>query len=173
MPFYLKEVDVVPEVTKFKSALIVPCRFCPAVSFALRKQQTYIKLFRNFLKTESYEQHINNIQARLEKEGLKTSVFKSNLLNFVFCMWTTGQREKFIKKAHQYEAVIVIGCEAAYKSVCDIIKSTDCKVFLAMESEGVVNAKPKFQLPFNISLELSSVTPILFQEKQSARDVSF
>jgi elongation factor P--beta-lysine ligase len=86
MPFYLKEVDVVPEVTKFKSALIVPCRFCPAVSFALRKQQTYIELFKRFLKTESYEQHINNMQSRLEKEGLKTNVFKSNLLNFVFCM---------------------------------------------------------------------------------------
>jgi hypothetical protein len=86
-------------------------------------------------------------------------------------MWTSGQRKKLLKHAHQYEAVVVIGCEAAYKSVCDIIKSTDCKVFLGMESEGVFNATPKFHLPFNISLELSSVTPILIQEKQHGVEV--
>jgi hypothetical protein len=167
MPFYLKDVEVVPEVAKFQSALIVPCRFCPAASFALRKQQTYIELFKGFLKTESYEQHINNMQSRLEEKGLKTNVFKSNLLNFVLCMWTSGQRERLLEHAGQYEALVVMGCEAAYRSVCDIVKSTDCKVFLGMESEGVFNAKPKFKFPFKISLELSSVTPILFEERQS------
>jgi hypothetical protein len=171
MPFYLKAVDVVPEVAKFQSALIVLCRFCPAASLAVRKQQPYIEFFRRFLKTESYEQLINNMQSRLEKEGLKTSVFKGNLLNFIICLWTSGQRKKLLKHAHQYEAVVVMGCEAAYEDVCDIIKSTDCQVFHGMESEGVLNAIPKFHLPFNISLELNSVTPMLCQEKQSEAEV--
>ncbi len=170
MPFYLKEVDVVPEVVKFQSALIVLCRFCPAASLAVRKDQPYIEFFRRFIKTESYEQHINDMQFRLEKEGLKTSVFKGNLLpvplNFIICMWTSGQRKKLLKHAHQYEAVVVMGCEAAYESVCNIIKSTDCQVFHGMESEGLLDAIPKFHWPFNISLELSSVTPILCQKKE-------
>ena len=166
MPFYLKEVDIVPEVTKFQSALIVLCRFCPAASLALRNDQPYIEFFRRFLKTESYEQHINNMQSRLEKEGLKTSVFKGNLLNFLICMWTSGQREKLLEQANKYEAVVVMGCEAAYESVCDIIKSTDCQIFHGMESEGVMSAIPKFHWPFNISLELFSVTPIQFQKKE-------
>ena len=51
MPFYLKEVDVVPEVAKFKSALIVLCRFCPAASLAVRNQQSYIKFLSSLLKT--------------------------------------------------------------------------------------------------------------------------
>ena len=67
MPIYLKDVDVVPEVAKFKSALIVLCRFCPAASLAMRKDKPYIEFFRSFLKTESYEQLINNIQSRLDK----------------------------------------------------------------------------------------------------------
>ena len=112
------------------------------------------------------------MQFRLEKEGLKTSVFKGNLLNLVICMWTSGQRKKLIKHADQYEAVVVMGCEGAYQSVCDIVKSTDCKVFLGMESEGILNAIPKFHFPFNISLSLSSVTPIPRQEDQSGADVS-
>ena len=166
MPFYLKEVDVVPEVAKFQSALIVICRFCPAASLAVRNQQPYLEFFRRFLKTESWEQHVNNVRSRLEKEGVKTSVFKGNLLNFIICMWTSGQRKKLLKRASEYEAVVVMGCEGAYESVCDIIKSTDCQVFLGMESEGVLNAIPKFHLPFNISLELSNVTPMFYQKKE-------
>jgi hypothetical protein len=81
-------------------------------------------------------------------------------------MWTSGQRKKLVKQAHQYEAVLVMGCEGAYESVRDILKSTDCQVFHGMESEGVLNVIPKFHFPFNISLELFNVTPMLYQKKE-------
>lgn len=175
MPMYLKEVNVVPEVAKFQSALIVLCRFCPAASLAMRNDEPYIEFFRRFLNTESYEQLINSMQSRLEKEGLKTNVFKGSLfpmpLNFITCFWTSGQREKLLKHAHEYEAVVVMGCEAAYESVCDILKSTDCQIFLGMESEGVFEAKPKFRLPLNISLELSNVLPVRFPDMKSEAEV--
>jgi len=171
MPIYLKEVDIIPKVAKFQSALIVLCRFCPAASLAMRKDKPYIELFRRFLKTEPYEQLINNMQSRLEQEGLKTNVFKGNLLpmplNFIICFWTSGQREKLLKQAQQYEAIVVMGCEAAYQNVCDILKSTDCKIFLGMESEGIFEAIPKFRLPCNISLELTNVMPVLYPDKKS------
>jgi len=176
MPMYLKDVDVVPEAAKFQSALIVLCRFCPAASLAMREGKPYIELFRRFLNTESCEQLINNLQSRLKKEGLKTNVFKGSLfpmpLNFITCFWNSGQREKLLKHARQYEAIIVMGCEAAYESVCDILKSTDCQIFLGMESEGVFEAVPKFSLPFNISLKLSNVKPVTFPDRQSEIDVS-
>jgi hypothetical protein len=93
-------------------------------------------------------------------------------LNFITCFWTSGQREKLLKHARRYEAIIVVGCEAAYESVCDILKSTDCQIFLGMESEGVFEAIPKFSLPFNISLKLSNVKPVTFPEMQSEIEVS-
>ena len=40
MPIYLKEVDLLAEVAKFQSALIVVCRFCPAASLAVRNNKT-------------------------------------------------------------------------------------------------------------------------------------
>ena len=175
MPIYLKDVDVVPEVAKFQSALIVLCRFCPAASLAMRTDKPYIEFFRRFLNTESYEQLINNMQSRLEEEGLKTGVFKGSLLpmplNFIICFWNSVQREKLLKHARQYEAIVVMGCEAAYQSVCKILKSTDCQIFVGMESEGVFEAIPKFRLPFNISLELSNVIPIRYPDMQSKTEV--
>jgi hypothetical protein len=166
MPIYLKEVDVASEVAKFQSALIVLCRLCPAASLALKNDRPYIEFFRRFLKTESYEQHIKDMRTRLENEGLTTALFKGNLLNFMICMWTSGQRKKLLERALQYEAAVVMGCEGAYENVCDIVKSTDCRVFPGMESEGVLSATPKFRLPFTISLELFSVTPMRYQKKE-------
>jgi len=172
MPIYLKAVDVVPEVVKFKSALIVVCRFCPAASLAVRNNKPYLEIFRRLLKTEPYEELIKDIQTRLEKEGLKIGVFKGNLINYLICLWTSGGRKKFIKYASQFEAVVVMGCESAYESVKELLKSTECQVFPGMESEGVLNAIPKIHLPFNLSLERFNVTPMIYQRKQSEEKTS-
>ena len=172
MPTYLKDVDVVPEVAKFQSALIVVCRFCPAASLAVRNDKPYIEFFRRLLKTQPYEELIDNMQSRLKKEGLKTSVFKGNLLNYLICLWTSGGRKKFVKHASQFNAVIVMGCESAYESVQEMLEWTNCQVFPGMESEGVLNAIPKVHLPFNISLEKFKVTPMIYQGKQSEKEVS-
>ncbi|MFC1572165.1 hypothetical protein ACFL6M_01075 [Candidatus Eisenbacteria bacterium] len=89
MPIYLEETDVVQEVAHLKSVLIVPCRFCPAASLAIRSKEPYIEFPRRFLNTASYEGFINRMKSRFEKRGVKTSVFRSNSLHqFVLCMWT-------------------------------------------------------------------------------------
>ena len=62
MAIYLKDVDVVSEVAKFQSALIVLCRFCPAASLAIQNDKPYIEFFRRLLKTEPYEELVDKMQ---------------------------------------------------------------------------------------------------------------
>jgi hypothetical protein len=57
MPVYLEDISEFPELERFKSVLIVPCRFCPAASLAVRRNKPYFEFFRRFLKTASYEQN--------------------------------------------------------------------------------------------------------------------
>ena len=171
MPFYLKEVDVTSEVSTFKSALIVLCRFCPAASLSLRRKKPFIELFRRLLKNEAYDQYIDQLRINLERKGVRTEVFKGNILNFLICMWTHGQQKKCLNHASGYEAAVVMGCEGAYQTVCEIFKSTDCRVFHGMTSEGVMSVTPRFKLPFTLSLELFGVTPILHHKKEM--EVSF
>ena len=114
MPVYLKDRDEFPELERFESILLVPCRFCPAASLAVRRNKPYFEFFRRFLKTASYEQLIETIQSNLEKKGVKTDIFKSKLLHqFVVCMWTSRRRKKLSERARKYEALVVMGCEAA------------------------------------------------------------
>jgi len=72
MPFYLKDRDISPEIGEAKSILIVPCRFCPAASLAVRERKPYIELFRRFLRTLAYERYIQVLKSRLESEGIRT-----------------------------------------------------------------------------------------------------
>ena len=75
MPIYLKDVDVVPEVAKFQSALILLCRFCPAASLAVRNDKPYIEFYRRLLKTEPYEELIDNMHITAGKRGPQNKCF--------------------------------------------------------------------------------------------------
>lgn len=55
---------------------------------------------------------------------------------------------------------MVLGCDVAYDTVCDILEATDCQVFHGMKCKGVLDAMPRFQLPGNISLDMIRVTPV-------------
>jgi hypothetical protein len=162
MPFDLKDRDISSDIATVHSVLIVPCRFCPAASLAVRERKPYIELFRKFLRTPSYESYIQMLKSRLESEGIRTGVFDSKLPHqFVICMWTSGRREDLARQAVGYDAVIVLGCDAAVATIRSCLQSSNCRVIPGMEAEGIMSVIPTLQFPFNISLEVSSVTRVL------------
>jgi hypothetical protein len=76
-------------------------------------------------------------------------------------MWTAGRRNALARQAVGYDAVIVLGCDAAVETVRSCLQSNDCRVIPAMAVEGIMNVIPSLRLPFNVSLELSGVTRVL------------
>lgn len=168
MPFYLRPRDIFLDTATIRSALIVPCRFCPAASFAVREKKPYMRLLRSFLRTPSYEGHIHALKSRLESRGISTEVFDSKLPHhFVMCMWTAGRRAALSRRAAGHEVAIVLGCDAAVQTVRSSLASTDCRVVAGMEVEGVMNVVPAVRLPLDIRLELSGVSrvPLALEEE--------
>jgi hypothetical protein len=160
MPFHLKDREISSDLAGVRSALIVPCRFCPAVSLAVRERKPYVELFRTFLRTPSYESYIQALRSRLEGEGITTGVFDSRLPHqFVVCMWTSGRRNDLARQAAGYDAVIVLGCDAAVETARSCLPAS-CRVVPGMEVEGIMSVIPTVQFPFNISLEVSSLTRV-------------
>lgn len=164
MPFYLKESDILPKVAGLRSVLIVPCRFCPAASLAVKEDKPYIELFRRFLRTEAYESFIRALKRRLEDEGIRTDVFDSKLPHhFVTCMWTSRRRKRLAKRAAKFDGVVVLGCDATTETVRDAIGSADCQVIQAMDVEGIMNVLPKVRFPLNISLKVQGITSVIMR----------
>lgn len=166
VPFYLDVKDVVPEVARFKSVLIVPCRFCPAASMAVRSDEAYLEFPRRSFKTAAYERLVTALTRSLEARGIETTVFTSRWLHqFVLCMWTARRRKALLEQARRHEAVLVLGCEAAVETVRHAVESAGCEVLQGMTAEGIMSIQPTFSLPGNVRLGLESVTRYVYPDR--------
>ena len=166
MPFLLKDRDLGEDLAKVHSALIVPCRFCPAASLAVRTNTAYVKLTRG-LRTPPYESYIRTLRSRLALHGIRTGVFDSKLPHhFVMCMWPSGRRKALARRAAGHEAMIVLGCDAAVETARSC--ANGCRVFPGMAVEGIMNVVPRVRFPFDVYLEVQSVTRVLEPERACA-----
>ena len=171
MPFILEKQDVIPQLGGCRSVLIVPCRFCPAASMAVKSNEAYIEFPRRALKTASYERQITEMKVAFEELGIETSIFSSRMLHqFVLCMWTSRRRRALRDTAKDFEAVVVMGCEAAVDTVRRALKTTGCLVMPGMRSEGIMSIQPRFSLPGTVRLELESVTPFVAAKGRAGTD---
>jgi hypothetical protein len=153
MPLHLEPVDVSVGLQGYQSVLIVSCPVCPPVSLATDKDAPFLELFKHGIKTGAYEEYLNEIRESLGQRGVKTGVFTSYLPCAATCLWTEGQRKRLLKRAKDYDAAFVMGCESARRTVEETLKSTNCEVVLAMKLVGITNASLKFQFPFTVKLE--------------------
>jgi hypothetical protein len=161
MPIHFSELNVASEVAGLKSALIVPCNLCPAVTVAVQEKKPFMQFFKSFFKSAPFEAYIKKLRSQLAEMGVSTSVFRSKLYHQWFlCMWTAGRRNKLRKHARPYDAVVVLGCDSATETVRDAVKSCGCKVIEGMEVAGIMNAQLSFQLPCNVSFKDCRIVPI-------------
>lgn len=168
MPFILNAIDDTAAYEQFGSVLIVPCRFCPAASAAVKNNEPYFEILRRFLKTGSYERFIGNLVAKLESKGIKADVFRSRWLHqFVLCMWTSRRRAALKRRAKSYDALVVLGCEAAVQTVRDAIKPDCCPVLQGVKTEGIMSIIPRLGLPCNLTLDIESVSRYEYHETRT------
>lgn len=161
MPLHFYDLDITSEVEGVRSALIVPCNMCPAVTVSLRAQRPFMKLFRSLLTSAPFEEYLRALQSRLEGKGVRSKVFRSRLYHSWFmCMQTARRQKKLRNTAKAYDAVIVLGCQSATATVRDAVRGTGCKVIEGMEVAGIMNAKLKFHVPGNLSFEDCKVIPL-------------
>jgi hypothetical protein len=164
MPIHFEDRDVTSEAAGLRSALIVPCNLCPAVTVATRQNRPFMRLFRSPTKSAPFEEYLEAIQSRLGEIGVKSKVFRSNIYHQWFmCMWTARRRKKLAREATDYDAVIVLGCDSATETVREVVP-LDVKVIEGMKTTGIMNGRMSFRLPDKIVFDGCKVVPISQQE---------
>lgn len=153
MPAYLEPRDVSSELANFSSVLIVSCPVCPPMCLAMQKDSPFIELFKRGLKTGAFEDYIQSIREPLEERGVRTGAISMHAPTPMMCLWTESQRNRLLKHAKDYEAVVVLGCDSGTVTANDALKDTDCQVIQAMEMNGIINATAKIKLPLTVSFE--------------------
>lgn len=147
MPIHFEDSDVAAEGAGLRSALIVPCNLCPAVTVAVRENRPFMRLFRSLVKSAPFEEYLKALQSRLSQKGVSTKVFRSTLYQQWFmCMWTSRRRRKLERQVKKYDAVIVLGCDSANETVRAVV-SPDVKVIEGMKTAGIMNGRMSCRWP--------------------------
>lgn len=153
MPINLEPIDVSADLAGASSALIVLCPVCPQFSLAMQTDSPWMEFLRTGLKTKALEDHIKGIRDSLEERGVRTGVFTTRLPLPTMCLWTEGQRKRLLKRAKDYEAAVVLGCDSAAFTAEQVLKNTGCKVILGMRMVGITNATVTHRFPLTFELK--------------------
>lgn len=157
MPMHLEPRDVSSDLENFRSVLIVSCPVCPPMCLAMKQKSPFIDFFKRGLKTGAFEDYIKAIREPLEQRGVRTGVYSVYTPSPMMCLWLKSQHNRLQKRARNYEAVLVLGCDSAAYTVREALKNTECQVIQGMRMIGVTNATVKVRFPLTIDLEMHPV----------------
>jgi len=153
MPVNLTPRDVSADLAGFDSVLIASCPVCPPMCLAMKKEEPFIEFFKHGIKTAAFEDHIQAIRDSLTQRGVRTGVFSLHAPTPMMCLWTKRQRERLLKRARDFEAVLILACDSGTESAKDALKDTDCQVIQALDMDGVINATTSIHFPMTIVME--------------------
>jgi hypothetical protein len=157
MPIRLEHRDATADLEKFSSVLIVSCPVCPAVSLALRENKPLFEFLKHGIRTEAFEGYVKSIRKPLEQRGIRTDAFTMRVPHPLMCLWTKGQRHRLLKRARDFEAVLVLGCYSAAHTAREALKDTKCEVFQGMRELGLANATIRYCPPMTVELDAHPV----------------
>ncbi len=154
MPVHLEPRDVSTDLENYNSVLIVSCPVCPPMCLAMQQNSPFIEFFKRGLKTGAFEDYIQSIRKPLEQRGVRTGTYAIHIPTPMMCLWTKWQRSRFLKRAKDYEAVLVLGCDSATYTAQEVLENTDCQVIQGMDMIGTTNAtlQVRFPLTFNLGM---------------------
>ena len=153
MPVNLTPRDVSADLTGFDSVLIASCPVCPPMCLAMQKKEPFIEFFKHGIKTSAFEDYIRSTRDLLEERGVRTGVFSIHVPTPMMCLWTKKQRARLLRRAKDYEAVLILACDSGTESAKDALKETDCQVIQALEMDGVINATTSINFPLTVVME--------------------
>jgi len=159
MPVNLTPRDVSADLADFNSVLIASCPVCPPMCLAMQKKAPFIELFKHGFKTAAFEDYIRSIRASLKSRGARTDVISLHTPTPMMCLWTERQRKRLLKRAKDFEAVLVLACDSGVESVKDALEDTDCQIVQALNMDGVINATTTIRFPLTVRMEPHPESP--------------
>lgn len=172
MPVHLEPLDVSADLEEFKSVLIVSCPVCPPMCLAMIRRSPFIEFFKRGVKTGAFEDYIQSLREPLEKRGVRTGAYSMYTPCPMMCLWMKSQQSRLRKRARDYEAVLVLGCDSATFTAREALRDTGCRVIQGMQMMGATNATTRVRLPLTVDLEMRPMpTPGRGNRREPRADV--
>ena len=152
MPINLKPIDPAGKFRPGSSVLFVACGACPRMCLAAGQKKPYFSISHFLRRPDYFEAFIAAMRARLEKENIRSAVFKTPFLSAMMCLWPLETRERLRRQLSGFDAVAVIGCSSAAATVKGASGSSAAPVVQLSEELGIANFITRVRFPFRMEI---------------------
>ena len=160
MPLLLEPVDVVDQLGEAQSVLVASCPICPAFSLAMNEAAPLVDFDRGLPRLMALKDHVAGLCDALESRGMRTDTFTIYAPLPMMCLWTEGQRNRLVKHARSFDALLIMGCDSAAYTAAQALEGSRCRVIQAMRLIGITNARVGYKAPMKLVLEQTARVPV-------------
>jgi len=119
---------------------------------SVEKKEPYFSISRLLRKKDFFSEFIATRREALEREKIHTDCFKTPFLSAMMCLWPENLRIQLMRQAEHFDAVAVIGCQSAVRTVTAATSALNVRIVPMMEEHGVANFKAEIHFPFTMEL---------------------
>ena len=157
MPLALTPVPVDRQFDGCRSVMFVACNICPRMHFAWEGREPLFSPAMLLGKKDGYQRHLKGLWRDALGRGQQSAIFKTSSTT-AGCLWSTGLVEKFRRAGADYEAIGVVGCESAVRTVQQIFP--DKRIVQLVRVEGIANFTLRTRWPLRIEIVAAAQIPL-------------
>jgi hypothetical protein len=157
MPLALSLVPVQGQFDGCRSVMFVACKVCPRMHFAWERREPIFSPAMLLGKADGFQLYLDGLRRDACGRGQQSEVFKTPS-TAAACLWSTGQGEKFRRDGAGYEAIGVIGCDSAVRTVAQIFP--DKLIVQLVRVEGIANFTLRNRWPLTVEIVAAGRVPL-------------
>jgi hypothetical protein len=158
MPLALKMMPVDRQFDGCGAVMFVACNVCPRMHFAWERHEPVFSMAMLFGKESGLQRHLDLLRLEAQSRGQQSAIFPTPAAT-AGCLWSSALAEKFGRAGAQYEAIGVIGCESAVKTVSQVFP--DKRIVQLVQVEGIANFTLRTKWPMRVEIIAASQVPLV------------
>jgi hypothetical protein len=157
MPLALRPVPVDRQFDGCGSVMFVACNVCPRMHFAWEQREPIFSMAMLLGKKNGFQTYLRQLRLEAEGRGQRSAIFPTPSAT-AGCLWSSALAEKFRRAGADYEAIGVIGCESAVKTVSQVFPEK--RIVQLVQVQGIANFTLRTGWPLRVEIISATQVPL-------------
>lgn len=166
MPLALSVVPIDRQFDGCRSVMFVACNVCPRMHFAWEHHERLCSVGILLGRADSFDRHLTGLRLDAQRRGQHSAVFRTSRASAA-CLWSTPLARKFGRAGADYEAIGVVGCESAVRTVSQVFPTK--RIVQLVRVEGIANFT--LRTAWSLTVEITAAAQIPWEGIQSSPHV--
>jgi hypothetical protein len=157
MPLALSLVPIDRQFDGCRSVMFVACNVCPRMHVARAHHEPLLSVAMLFGRKDSFDRYLTALQLDVRRRGLRSAVFRTSRASAA-CVWSVALARTFSRAGADYDAIGVVGCESAVRTVSQVFP--DKRIVQLVRVEGIANFTLRTAWPLRVDITAAAQIPL-------------